>query len=236
MRRLLALPLLALVALSLAASPAFAAHGKPRSAAHDRGTTTWRVTIDNLTPPGAGAPGSQPLSPPLVVVHAPWADVWSLGDYASRGVAAIAQDADNAVLETVLPGARGIRSVATVPGGPIPSGASRTFTVETRGSGERLSLVSMLVNTNDGFTGLDSLALHGRHAELLVPAYDAGAERNNQLLAAIPGPCCGHPFVGDPEILPIGMHPGIVDGVGDLTSALYGWTGPVARVTIDRVG
>lgn len=235
MRRLALLSLLVLGSLALAASPALAANGK-RKAAHGGGTTTWQVTIENLAPPGSGAPGAQPLSPPLVVVHAPWADVWSVGDYASRGVAAIAQDADNAVLETILPGMRGIRSVATVAGGPIPSGASRTFTVETHGLARHLSLVSMLVNTNDGFTGLDSLPLHGRHTVLTVRAYDAGAERNNQLAASIPGPCCGHPFVGDPEIAPIAPHPGIVDGVGDLTSALFGWAEPVARITIDRIG
>ncbi|MGH9249844.1 MAG: spondin domain-containing protein [Acidimicrobiales bacterium] len=115
------------------------------------------MTVENLTPAG-----SQPLSPPLVVVHSSRADVWSVGTIANHGVAAIAEDANNAPLEEVLPGVRGVTEVFTVAGGPIPPGATRTFEVETRGPANRLSLLTMLVNTNDAFTGLDSLRVRGQ--------------------------------------------------------------------------
>jgi hypothetical protein len=225
MKRVLLLGLVTLAATGLLTAGAGADGG---------GTKTWRVTIENLTPAGPGAPGSQPLSPPLFVVHSKKADVWSVGDVASHPVAAIAEDANNAPAESALAQLRAVRDVFTGAGGPIPSGTSRSFTVETRGEFNRLSVVTMLVNTNDAFTGVDSYRLRGDGAELERMAYDAGSERNNELAAFIPGPCCGNAFVRDPEGELIRMHPGIV-GAGDLDPAVWGWEGPAARITIERV-
>jgi len=39
----------------------------------------------------------------LIVVHSRQADVWGVGEIASHGVAAIAEDANNAPLESALP-------------------------------------------------------------------------------------------------------------------------------------
>jgi hypothetical protein len=202
----------------------------------DGGAKTWQVTVTNLTPAraAAGPPGSQPLSPPVFVVHSRKADVWSVGDIASHGVAAVAEDANNAVLESALATLPGVKSVFTGAGGPIPSGQSRTFTVETNGRFDRLSVVTMLVNTNDAFTGLDSLRLSGRRETLSTIAYDAGSERNNELRSHIPGPCCNNPFVRDPEGALIRPHEGIT-GRGQLAPAVYDWDDPAARITIERV-
>ncbi|HZB86126.1 MAG TPA: spondin domain-containing protein [Gaiellaceae bacterium] len=225
MRRVLLLVLVALAAAGLLTASA---------GADDDGTKTWSVAIENLTPAGPGAPGSQPLSPPLFVVHSKKADVWSVGGIASHPVAAIAEDANNAPAESALAQLRGVRDVFTGAGGPIPSGTSRSFTVETTDKFRRLSIVTMLVNTNDAFTGLDSFRLRGHGATLHRMAYDAGSERNNELAAFIPGPCCGNAFVRDPEGELIRMHPGIA-GVGDLDPAVWGWEGPAAKITITRV-
>jgi hypothetical protein len=229
MRRLTWVALLALAGALLAVGTA----GADDDDGDDESTKTWQVTITNLTPPGPGAPGSQPLSPPLVVIHSNRADVWTVGDIASHGVAAIAEDANNAVLESALPKLQGVRSVATVPGGPIPSGASRTFTVVTQGRFDRLSLLTMLVNTNDAFTGLDSQRLRGRGDTESTNAYDAGSETNNELASHIPGPCCNNPFVRAPEGDVIRHHQGIQGG-GSLDPALYDWNDPVARIAIER--
>jgi hypothetical protein len=199
----------------------------------DGDTKTWHVTVANLTPPGPGTPGSQPLSPPLFVVHSGNADVWSVGDIASHGLAAIAEDANNTVLESALPALPGVKTVFTGAGGPIPSGQSRTFTVETSGLFNRLSLVTMLVNTNDAFTGLDSLRLRGRGGTHMTISYDAGSELNNELESHIPGPCCNNPFVRDPEGGLIRPHQGIT-GTGDLDPILYDWPEPAARIMIQR--
>jgi hypothetical protein len=230
MRRILLALLAALAAAALLTGSATADDDED-----DGGSTkTWHVTVANLTPPGPGAPGSQPLSPPLFAVHSGKADVWSVGDIASHGVAAIAEDANNTVLESALPALDGVKTVFTGAGGPIPSGQSRTFTVETSGRFNRLSLVTMLVNTNDAFTGLDSLRLRGRGSTHMTIAYDAGSERNNELESHIPGPCCNNPFVRDPEGALIRAHEGIT-GRGDLDPALYDWPEPAARITIQRV-
>lgn len=226
MRRLV-LPLLGTaLAAALTVTPALAGD--------DDGTNAWRVTITNLTPPGPGAPGSQPLSPPLLVVHSRRADVWSVGEIANHGVAAIAEDANNAPLESALPGIKGVKAVFTGAGGPIPSGATRSFMVESSGSFNRLSIVTMLVNTNDAFTGLDSFRLRGDRASVRTMAYDAGSEKNNERKAFIPGPCCGNAFVRDPEGALIRPHEGIT-GRGELAPGLYDWPEPAARIVIERV-
>jgi len=226
MRKLILLGLIAVATTAFAVGPA--------TANDDDGAEMWRVTITNLTPPGPGAPGSQPLSPPLFVVHSGQADVWGVGEIANHGVAAIAEDANNAPLESALPALQGVKTVFTGAGGPIPSGATRSFTVETSGEFNRLSVVTMLVNTNDAFTGLDSLRVRGHGSSQETMAYDAGSERNNELKSHIPGPCCGNAFVRDPEGALIGPHEGIT-GRGELSPALYNWHGAAARITIERV-
>jgi Spondin_N len=222
MRRLMLVLSTALLATALVAG---SARADDDDDGEDDSARTWRVTVANLTPAG-----SQPLSPPLFVVHSRKADVWSVGEIASHGVAAIAEDANNAVLESALPQVQGVKSVFTGMGGPIPSGQSRTYTVQTEGRFNRLSLLTMLVNTNDAFTGLDSM--RARAATLATMAYDAGSERNNELMSHIPGPCCNNPFVRDPEGALIRPHEGIT-GRGQLSPAVYDWSDPVARITIE---
>jgi hypothetical protein len=211
-----------LVALAAAALSIPAAGSSPS------GARSWEVTITNLTPPG-----SQPLSSPLFVVHSSRADLWSVGEIATHPVAAIAEDANNGPAESAFAQLPGVNDVFTGAGGPIPPGASRTYTVETSGHFNRLTVLMMLVNTNDAFTGLDSEHLNGRGETRSTTAYDAGSERNNERVAFIPGPCCNHPFVRDPEGSLIRMHEGIT-GRGDLSPATYGWSGPVARIQIAR--
>lgn len=230
-RLILALAATALVA-AVAAGSALAFGGGGHGP-----TLRWEVKITNLTP-ATGAGTAQPLSPPSVTIHNRRADVWQVGDPASAGVAAIAQDADNSILESALSGAPGVKSVSTAPtGGPILPGQSATFLIESDFWHNRISIVSMLVNTNDAFTGLDSKRLlpwalfFGR--TFYVRAYDAGSELNDQLAANIPGPCCGDTGKnGTPTSEPISHHAGILSGVGDLDPNIHGWNGAVAKIEI----
>lgn len=216
------------LALGMLGALAAAALLIPAAGSAPGGQRTWDVTITNLTPAG-----SQPLSPPLFVVHSSKADLWSVGEVATHPVATIAEDADNGPAESAFAQLPGVDDVFTGAGGAIPPGASRTYTVESSGKFDRLSVLTMLVNTNDGFTGLDSEHLRGNGGTRSVMAYDAGSEANNELTGFIPGPCCNHPFVRDPEGELIRMHEGIT-GRGDLDPATYGWSGPVARIEVSR--
>ena len=197
---------------------------------NDRGpTSTYRITVENLTPAG-----SQPLSPVGTVVHNRRTDVWSVGYPATAAVAAIAEDAGLPVFVDTYGQTPGV-DLATVGGaGAISPGESATFEIEAR-RGQRLSLVSMLVNTNDAFTGLDSIRLGRRWQEFEVGAYDAGTEVNNEDPAFIPGPVGGNGGVRDPEGGVIQPHAGIVGQPGGIDPDLYGWDDPVARITIERI-
>ena len=225
MKRLIMLALAALSVLAVAATPAYAAQkgGKAKS-------YTYEITVENLT-------DTQPLSPPLAVIHKRGFKVWKRGAIASHGVAAIAEDANNSVLESALAKIRRVMSVETVAQDPIAPGEIATFAVTTKGRYNRLSLITMGVQTNDMFTGTSSLRLHriAGMRMLNTRGWDAGSEANNQLKSHIPGPCCGNGMVRDPEGDVIRPHPGIQAGVGDADVAKLGWTGPVAKWTIKRV-
>ncbi|MGI9646432.1 MAG: spondin domain-containing protein [Ilumatobacteraceae bacterium] len=189
---------------------------------------TYQITVENLAPAG-----SQPLSPVGTVVHHKQADVWTLGQPASAAVAAVAEDAGLPIFVDTYNQTPGVREALASPGGPIGPGASVNFEIEAR-PGDRLSLVSMLVNTNDAFTGLDAIGLPGGTQVYEVGAYDAGTEVNNENPAFIPGPVGGNPGVRDPEGNVITEHAGIVGVPGGIDPALYDWDDPVARITIER--
>jgi len=202
------------------------------SAAGEQFAVTWQVRISNLTPPGPGAPGSQPMSPPVFAVHRHGVHVWQVGHVASHAVAAVAEDANTGILASALSKQRGVTEAVASPGGPIPSGQSATYTLRVP-PGHLVSIVTMLVNTNDAFTGVDALWLPGRNLTVRSIAYDAGSEVNNERRTDIPGPCCNNPFVREPEGDVIRPHEGIV-GRGDLSRDVYGWPEPVVEITFSR--
>lgn len=201
------------------------------------GEKTYRVTIENLTPDNGGG-AAQVLSPALVVAHSNKISLFHVGETASPGVADVAEDAITATGVAMLSGNPDVGFVGGL-GAPILPGSSGSFEFTTSGNANRLSLVTMLVNTNDAFTGLDGVQLTGNTNTYMAMAYDAGSEVNDQLTAHIPGPpCCGD--VGQNGTVENGVithHAGILAGVGDLDPARWGWDAnrPVARITVERV-
>lgn len=217
------------------AAIATAGSGDNTQSANARGV--YDITIENRTQ-------GQPLSPPLLVGHDSRARLWQKGTIASHPVANIAEDANNAPAIQVLRRYRGVQFARTgVDSGasdaaPIPPGESQTYRVRiTNNRTDRVSIISMLVNTNDGFTGLDSYRLRTGTRTLTRQAYDAGSEANNQLRTHIPGPCCGNAGVRDPEGQLIRQHPGLRNGVGNITPSRYAFNRrAVARITVEKVG
>jgi hypothetical protein len=184
------------------------------------GPSTYEVTITNLT-------GGQPLTPPLAVTHKRALTVFEVGEAASLGVREIAENGNLPPLADALGSNEHVHDlvIALPDAGPPPiiPGASRTFTIIARG-GDRFSFVSMLICTNDGFTGIASTRLPRRIGEPCPPltgvvSMDMGSGTSDPTLA---------------ENGVIGMHAGIQGG-DDLNPAIHGWTDPVATISITRL-
>jgi hypothetical protein len=214
------------------------------------GATNWHVKVTNLTT-------GQPFSAPLWAVHTQKEHVWQVGHQATNGAALIAEDALAAPLLTLLQNDRAVSAAGlalppvtdppTAP--PIPPGAVREFDISSHGKFGRLSMMWMLVRSNDAFSGLDSFHLEAtarqhRHSHgsvrgktaktrtILVNAYDAGTEKNNEDGAYIPGPPFNHFFVRDQDAQLIAPHPGLRPDGG---LAAYIWQDPVAQIEITKV-
>ena len=199
----------------------------------DRATRAYQITIENLTP-NTGDGGSQVFSPPVLATHRAHVSLFEVGSIASEELAGLAEDALNGPVVAALESTRGVHSVAQG-GGVIPPGQSATYEIEAGPSARRLSAAFMLVNTNDAFSGLAGLRLPQNGATTVeVMAYDAGSEENSELVGEIPGPCCGSPGEGTATVEPIRAHEGII-GDADLDPAKWGWSGAVARITVERI-
>lgn len=206
-------------------------------------TRLYDVTITNLTT-------GQPFSPGVVATHTKRRNVWRPRARASEGVRLIAENGEPDVAVASLSGSPGFADVQAVPaptgclGCPGPFGSSLTVRVAARENANRLSLVVMLICTNDGFVGLNGVALPrgNRPATFYPNTYDAGTEANDQLSSHIVDPCfaigpTGGPADGNLRTATTGViarHPGIEE-VGDLDPDVHGWRDPVARVTVQRV-
>ena len=211
---------------------------------------SYSVTITNLT-------DGQPFTPPLVASHRPAVDLFEVGEPASEAIKEIAEngDLDPAVaFATESSSAKHVAdAVVAVPASgppPILPGESRTFILTSSNGANLVSWASMLICTNDGFVGIDSVRLPkkvGDTISLTANAYDAGTEVNTEDLADIVPPCQGLTGVADDMGAPgtgmsdpvlaeggvITSHPGVA-GVADLLADLHDWHDPVATVVIER--
>ena len=202
----------------------------------------YRVTVSNTTE-------GQPFTPPVVVVHKRSADVFTVGEAASPGIQAVAENGGVPDLVAELEGTAGVRRVVTGDG-PVLAGTEQEFTFYAPRGTRRVSVASMLICTNDGFTGIDSERLPrwvGDSITKQVNAYDAGTEINTEAFDDIVPPC--GPLTGvhdgslgtgasNPALAEGGVitaHPGI-GGSADLDPAIHGWVGPVGSITIERIG
>ena len=210
---------LSILTVALAVAIATPARGGEAREAAD-GMRTVRITLQNRTE-------HQVFSPPLIAVgHAP--GIFRLGQEPSRGIRFIAEIGDSSVLAAALKDRSGVTDVVALEE-PILPGESATVTLRV-GAGYRLSVATMLVQTNDGFTGVSALPLDSLVGTVGLRSFDAGSERNNELAEFVPGP----PFGGmrrAPEHGVVMYHRGI-QGVGDLDPATYDWEEPAAALRI----
>ncbi len=177
-------------------------------------TANFAVTLTNLS-------AGQPMTPAVVAIHDDAVNLFETGTAASTQLQAIAEDGNNDPM-VALAGSLGEQvSVAGVIGdAPLPPSGTATLTLENGSTDHVLSLVNMVICTNDGFTGLDSVPLPTDSTPVTLTAvpYDAGTEVNNldpSYWVAPPAPC-GNPGtenMREAEAGVITAHPGQT-GVG----------------------
>ena len=209
---------------------------------------TYEVTITNLTP-------GQPITPPLLVTHGKDAGFFTVGEMASDEIQQLAENGNTAPLVEMLKAKKGIVDIVQGETPLVPANDpgetglshSQTFEVSTTGNQRYLSFASMLVCTNDGFTGVDSVKLPIKQKTLYASAYDARTEMNTEDFADMVPPCQGAIGVSsddegtgqsNPAIAEDGViisHPGIVGDV-DLQERVHEWGNKVVKIDIVRIG
>ncbi len=237
-RRIAAIGLLAM---------AFGTIAAPAALARSNATPpTFEVTITNLT-------DGQWFTPPAAATHTRGFDAFSVGRPASDGIRQIAENGDLGPFTAALDSSRSVYDWVVAPASeelpPLGPGQSVTFTIESARGARLLSYASMLICTNDGFTGADGLRLPTRVGHSTTDygrAFDAGTEVNTEAWADLVPPCAQLTGFGDqggtgasnPDLAENGkvhVHPGI-SGSADLVSSVHGWSGPVSKIEVTRIG
>lgn len=211
----------------------------------------YGVKLTNLT-------HGQILTPPLIVIHSAGFNLFTAGEPASDELAKLAMEGDTVSLKTVLESHPDVCRVQAE-NDPILPSASLMVTIDKgvgpqklgQGKCTHISVVAMLANTNDAFASIGAwrlpmnlpllgyLGIGSGEQRVYGPAYDAGAEVNDELCASIPGPACGAPGVseaGTPENGVIHIHPGVhgivdvADPATGLVPGVHDWRNPVIQL------
>lgn len=191
-------------------------------------------------------------TPFLVAAHPAGTSIFTVGQPASANLQAMAEGGDISGLVSDLDGLGA--TIAENPAGGLLAPASETnVDLNTDGtSNELLTIVSMLLPTNDAFAGLNAVQIITEPGTYVfdVPAYDAGTEANDELLTGGGAPgAAGMP--ADPGMLTgtggtgaaaadanpnVHIHRGslgdldVMGGTSDLDSSVHRWLNPVIRV------
>lgn len=152
-----------------------------------RNRRAFEVTITNLTPASANMMSGQQFSPTTLVTHnANAPKLFEVGFPASFGLQRIAEEGNEGPLSTavVVPNQGILFGEEKILPSILP-GQTRSTVIYAERRFPLLSMVWMLVRTNDGFSGLDSIDLYSfRNREIRtydLVSYDAGTEVNNEL-------------------------------------------------------
>ncbi len=196
-------------------------------------TKIFRVDATNLT-------ANQPMSPLAVALHSS-GDFWQIGQPASNEIEILAEGGDNSAMLAMAM----VESSASGGGILMPGGTESLFITSTNFGGLNISVATMLVNTNDAFSGINKVAVDGMQVgdrlSFRAIALDAGTEFNSEAQGSIPGPADGgegyNSLRDDRDF--IAQHSGVVtshDGL--MTSVLdesHRFDNPVVLIKVTRV-
>ncbi len=208
---------------------------------------TFTVKIDNLS-------NGIYFTPMLVAAHPDTTHLFQTGQAASTSLQAMAEGGDTSALTTDLAAVNATTSAANLT--PMaPGGSVTTASITPAAGNTHLSIVGMMLPTNDGFVGMDDVEIPTAAGvyTYYLNAYDAGTEANDELItgggspgvAGIPG-CpaanCGTGGTGvttTDSNTTVHIHRGTLGdtnstgGLSDLDSTAHRWLNPVARVTLN---
>ncbi len=194
------------------------------------------------------------FTPFLAVAHPEGTALFETGQPASASLQAMAEGGDISGLVADVSGL-GATIVENPASGLLAPTESVEFNMNTDGtSNDVLSIVAMLLPTNDGFAGLNAVAIPTEPGVYTfnVNAYDSGTEANDELLTgggapgapgmpADPGGLTGTGGTGAAMAdanTTVHIHRGALGdtdaagGTSDLDSRVHRWLNPIIRVTV----
>jgi hypothetical protein len=203
------------------------------------------ITIQNLTQ-------GMYFTPIAAVAHTPDTSLFEVGEEAGPEIQEMAEGGSLAGLTTLATSiSADVLSEPTA--GPLGPTESISGAFMTSDGNIVLSVVAMILPSNDGFIGLDNWTIPTEAGTYTVylNAYDAGTEANDELVG---GGAPGTPGMPAPPFLTLGaggsgvtavssntnvhIHPGNIGdddatgGTSDVTNSIHRWLNPVAKVTV----
>ena len=199
-------------------------------------SASYEITLTNLT-------ASQPIAPVAVILHTSGYSTGILGGVASMALEKLAEGGDNAQL---LSEAAAHSAVLALQGGAgllMPAASEIITTTVSDRANLELSIVGMLVNTNDGFAALHGLNVSnlglGESQVVMLAVFDAGTEANVETAATLPGQGGVGFDAARNDVNVISIHRGVVTaGDGLSTSALnesHRFDNPAVSIKIRRI-
>jgi hypothetical protein len=198
------------------------------------------------------ATGGNYFTPLLVAAHPETTTLFTTGETATTSLQKMAEGGDIADLSSDVTGI-GADVVSNPASGLLAPGKSATATLNTDTSNTHLSIVAMILPTNDGFVALNGWKVPTEAGTYTVTlnAYDAGTEANNEIIngggalgvLGIPADPGGDVATGGTGIDAkvegfVHIHRGILGdtnstgGISDLKSTKHRWLNPIAKAII----
>jgi hypothetical protein len=219
------------------------------------GFGAFNVTVTNLT-------HGQPMAPSAIIVHEPGYHSFTSGMPASIGLENLAEGGSPAMLISEAQDAVQFLDAVATMGINGPGQTTEVTTVlvpELDLDNVRLSVSTMLVDTNDAFAGINAKDISnmavGESMMFTLPAWDAGTEANTETADTMPGPAAsaaggggaaaGFDAARDDIVDAVRIHAGVVTNMNAMDASMEGlatsvlnqsdrFDNPAARVVITR--
>ncbi len=204
------------------------------------------ITVTNLT-------HGNHFTPILAAAHNNEMHLFQAGEEATPALQMMAEGGNISGLADAVKAANGVTAENPAAGLLSPNSKTDSFDLDS-GDHTHLSLVAMMLPTNDAFIGLDAWEIPTEPGTytLNLNAYDAGTEANDEVIngggaAGVPGiPLApgndggtgGSGFTNAASNENVHIHPGVVGdtdptgGLSDVDSRIHRWLNPVARVVV----